>query len=337
MTKIYLIRHAEAEGNLYRIAQGHEDGKLTRRGWDQVRALSRRFTPIHIDAVYSSDLYRTRATASAIYKPKGLPLRQDPTLREANLGAWEGRPWGDISREEPENLVNFSIRTHLWRVEGGETAAQTQKRLYEAVKRIGKAHDSEAIAIVSHGFAIRMLLGKLQGYPLEKIGESPQEDNTAVSLLELEDEELRVVYRSDNSHLASLSRKRPSTLEHGMHYRQCSAEEARELCPAAADDLFSLLGFNGKEEPSGLLQMGDIGRIKTLYIRPEERCQGLGVQLIGQAAQRTLAQSGATLSLSLKKDSPAMNFFTENDFRPAGQTDDGSLILEKDLRCSSEF
>ena len=30
MTKIYLIRHAEAEGNLYRRIQGHWDGRSGR-------------------------------------------------------------------------------------------------------------------------------------------------------------------------------------------------------------------------------------------------------------------------------------------------------------------
>ena len=39
MTSIYLIRHAEAEGNLYRIAQGQKNSNLTDRGWRQVRAL----------------------------------------------------------------------------------------------------------------------------------------------------------------------------------------------------------------------------------------------------------------------------------------------------------
>ncbi|MBE6995878.1 MAG: histidine phosphatase family protein, partial [Ruminococcaceae bacterium] len=32
MTTIYLIRHAEAEGNLYRIAQGQGNSNLTDRG-----------------------------------------------------------------------------------------------------------------------------------------------------------------------------------------------------------------------------------------------------------------------------------------------------------------
>ena len=43
MTKIYLIRHAEAEGNLYRRIQGHWDGSITPLGLQQIDALAQRF------------------------------------------------------------------------------------------------------------------------------------------------------------------------------------------------------------------------------------------------------------------------------------------------------
>ena len=89
MTTIYLIRHAEAEGNLYRIAQGQANSSITDRGERQIQALARRFADIPIDAVYASDLYRTCATASAIYKPKGLPLHRRRDLREICVGVWE--------------------------------------------------------------------------------------------------------------------------------------------------------------------------------------------------------------------------------------------------------
>ena len=116
MTKIYLIRHAEAEGNLYRIAQGQHDSNLTGRGWRQVRALQKRFEGVPIDAVYSSDLYRTCATASALYKPKGLPLRRRAGLREICVGAWEQRTWGDIARQESREMDDFSYHMDRWRI-----------------------------------------------------------------------------------------------------------------------------------------------------------------------------------------------------------------------------
>ena len=46
MTKVYLIRHAEAEGNYYRRIQGHWDGGITARGHKQIAALAERMDNI---------------------------------------------------------------------------------------------------------------------------------------------------------------------------------------------------------------------------------------------------------------------------------------------------
>ena len=51
MTTIYLIRHAEAEGNLFRRAQGHWNGKVTERGKKEIDALAERRKGIQIVAV----------------------------------------------------------------------------------------------------------------------------------------------------------------------------------------------------------------------------------------------------------------------------------------------
>ena len=69
MTRIYIVRHAEAEGNLYRRIHGQYDSLVTPMGYQQIAALAERFRDIPVDAVYSSDLYRTRMTAKAIYEP----------------------------------------------------------------------------------------------------------------------------------------------------------------------------------------------------------------------------------------------------------------------------
>ena len=107
MTRIYLVRHAEAEGNLYRIVQGQGNSNLTDRGWRQVKALEQRFADIHIGKGDTSDLYRTCATASAVYKPKGLTPIRRRDLREIYVGDWEGRTWGDIARQWPEQMDHF--------------------------------------------------------------------------------------------------------------------------------------------------------------------------------------------------------------------------------------
>ena len=105
MTRLYLIRHAEAEGNLYRIAHGHYNGLITNyRGYQQIDALRERFREVDIDAVYSSDLYRTQTTARAIWLPKSLPLRLEPAFREICMGQWEDHTWHELNVKYPEDM-----------------------------------------------------------------------------------------------------------------------------------------------------------------------------------------------------------------------------------------
>ncbi len=104
MTTIYLIRHGQAEGNLYRRCHSWHNGLLTIKGREQVKALEKRFEGVHFDAVYSSDLYRAMATAGAIYRPRGLTLRVDPNLREIGAGVWEDVMWGQLLHDNRDSL-----------------------------------------------------------------------------------------------------------------------------------------------------------------------------------------------------------------------------------------
>ena len=118
MTTIYLIRHAEAEGNLYRRAHGWYNSTITDRGYRQIAALAKRFADTKFDAVYSSDRFRTMITALSIYKTHGLPLRTVRALREIDVGYWEDTPWAELERIDPEQLANFSNDSQKWHVDG---------------------------------------------------------------------------------------------------------------------------------------------------------------------------------------------------------------------------
>ena len=202
MTRIYLIRHGEAEGNIYRRAQGQYEGRITAKGLRQIDALAERFRDEPIDALYSSDLKRTLCTAGAITRYHDLPLQPDKRLRELALGAWEDVPFGDLEYRYPEQMRNFNDNPGAWRAEGAETFVHLQQRIHDAVLDLAGRHPGQTIACVSHGLAIRALVARLQGVPSEEIWRVPHGDNTAVSLLELENGALRVVYCNDASHLS---------------------------------------------------------------------------------------------------------------------------------------
>lgn len=201
MTRVYFIRHAEAEGNLHRVAQGHLDGKITQRGYQQIAALSKRFEDIHVDAVYASDLLRTRTTAEAVYVPKNLPLHTSENFREIFMGDWEGQPWQVLYDTEPEQIDAFNNHPQNWHPHGGETPYQVVERFTAKLNELVAKHDGQTIVIVSHGCALRFMLAMFEGVGIEGVGSTMHGDNTCVSLVEFTDGKTTVIFRDDNSHL----------------------------------------------------------------------------------------------------------------------------------------
>lgn len=201
MTTIYLIRHAEAEGNLYRRIHGQYNSLVTENGYRQIAALRGRFEKIPLDAMYSSDLFRTMTTAGGICKVQNLTLVTRPGLREVNMGVWEDRTWGEVARNDAEELSRFNHTSPLWHVKEGETFAALRARVSSAILEIAACHPGQTIGIVSHGTAMRNALAVFRGLSIEQSASSGHSDNTAVSMLEVENGRVHVVFENDNSHL----------------------------------------------------------------------------------------------------------------------------------------
>lgn len=203
VTKVYLIRHAEAEGNLYRRLHGWYDSLITGNGYRQIQALEERFREVKIDAVYSSDLFRTRTTAQAIYKSKGLPLNTRRALREISVGEWEDCPFADLSRTFPEQFPLFNSNDPRFSQYGCETFEEVRERVVGAILDIAKNNPGKTVAVFSHGVAIRNALALFMDVPLEQVSDKvPHGDNTAVAYLEVSNGKANVIYYNDNSHLS---------------------------------------------------------------------------------------------------------------------------------------
>ena len=201
MTRIYLIRHGEAEGNIYRRAQGRHEGLISAKGFRQIDALAERFRDEPVDALYSSDRKRTICTAGAITMYHDVPLQLEPRLCELNMGPWEDVPFGNLMYEYPQKMRDFNDDPDRWYVEGAETFVQLKARIRAIVTEIAEAHDGQTVVCCSHGLAIRSFLSDVMDIPSNEIHRIPYGDNTAVSLLEYENGDFRVVYCNDASHL----------------------------------------------------------------------------------------------------------------------------------------
>ena len=330
MTSIYLIRHAEAEGNLFRRAQGHWNGKVTDRGRRQIDALAERFRGVKIDAVYSSDLDRTVATAGALLRGRELELVTTPRLREINMGVWEGEPWGNVTYRWPEQMYLFNNEPERWFVPGCESFGEVQERMTKVILELAAKHEGGTIAAVSHGMAIKIFLMGAMGVHSGEGEPMLHGDNTAVSLLEVEDGRISVKYYNDNSHLgeglSTFAQQRwwrdtkkddPTSLRFepldpqnpgdAEFYTRCYADSwavahgssagfvPRVYLASArshsAKDRDCLMKVMYGERPVGVLELDPrrgrdegCGWISLLYLVPEFRGKGYGVQLIGCAA-----------------------------------------------------
>lgn len=264
MTKIYLIRHAEAEGNLYRRSQGQYDANISRLGQAQIAALAERFRDIPIDALWSSDLHRTMSTATAIlkYHPQ-LELQTTPALREVCMGVWEDMPWGNIDRDDHEQMELFSQNPARWSVPGSESYETVIARIKDTILALGAEYEGKTLAVVSHGFAIRALLCDHFGIPSAEFHRLPYGDNTSVALLTVENGTLGVEWYNDNSHLgdelSTFARQHWWRQKHGDAKEYFTFEP---LNPGTEGELFSRCYADTWMESHGNLE----GYVPSLYL-----------------------------------------------------------------------
>ena len=107
MTKLIIVRHCQAQGNLERFFQGRIDSDITSKGRAQIGAVTELLAAEPIDVFYTSSLKRARQTADGINVYHNMPVITDDRLAEINAGKWEGRYLTDIEKEFPEQYSNW--------------------------------------------------------------------------------------------------------------------------------------------------------------------------------------------------------------------------------------
>lgn len=216
MTKIYLVRHAEAMGNVEEFFQGRTDCEVSLRGEKQLECVAELFKNIPIEAIYSSPLKRTVATANAVNKHHNLPTVTDEGLIEINGGVWEGKPWAELPERYPTEYDLWKNRMEDFYIEGGEKMTEVFARMKKTVDKIAAENDGKTIAVVSHGCALRNFLCYAMGRPISSLKDVGWSDNTAVSLVEYESGAPKIIFKNSNEHLpaelSTLSRSKWSRL-----------------------------------------------------------------------------------------------------------------------------
>ncbi len=171
MTDLILIRHGETDWNVEERWQGQADVPLNERGRAQAIQLAQELKDVPINAIYSSDLIRAFETAQELSKKTALPIQIDRRLREIHQGDWQGMRVSDIQARYADHFERRLRDPLNIAPPGGETVAQVRTRVMEAVHEIVSRHPFETVAIVSHGFALAVVLAEYQKLPIADVWE----------------------------------------------------------------------------------------------------------------------------------------------------------------------
>ena len=200
MLRIFLIRHGETEWNRQNRLQGHSDMHLSPEGFHQASMLAEHAPFHHVDAIYSSDLTRALSTAEVLAKKFNLKVKKMPALREMNYGDWEGRYISDLVKESPKEFGKFFTDPERCHPPHGETFLECQARVMIGIREIIANHENQRVIAVSHGAAIRLILGAALDVPIHKMWAIAQ-FNMALNVLRVDDGDFTVELMNSTQHL----------------------------------------------------------------------------------------------------------------------------------------
>lgn len=204
-TKLILVRHGEAVGNITKVFHGFTNSELTENGRAQAQRAAERLKTEPIDRICSSDLKRAYETALAVAKPHGLEVEIDERLREINGGLWENVPFADLEQLYPESFYHWSKEPYATRLPEGESMTEFYQRITNAVCDWVQRCTGQTLCMVTHGTAIRLLCCFAQNMPLKSLNDITWCDNAAITVITHDAEGFHLRIAGDNSHLADIS------------------------------------------------------------------------------------------------------------------------------------
>lgn len=205
--RLILVRHGETTDNVRGIAQGWSDSELSPRGRKQIDLLATRVSSMGPQGLWSSTLPRAIRTAEAIGAQLGLEPSFLDDLREMHCGEWEGIPFLDVRKNQPDIYRRWAASPHE-PCPGGESYHDVQVRMVRALERVDASTDgsSSTVVLVSHGTAIRVLATALLNVPLE-VARSFAQDNAALNVFEYRNPRWILRTWNDTTHCNGLERE----------------------------------------------------------------------------------------------------------------------------------
>lgn len=160
--RLVLFRHPELAPEDSALAVGAGAARLGRRGQQAIVAWLKLLERVDVHAVFAPDRPQCLDPAEAVAVAKGLTVRTDERLRDQELGAWQGRSWDQLARDDPDRMRDFFQDFGEVRAPDGESLGEAVERFLEWWQDVrGELLGRTAVVVTSGamltGFAAAML------------------------------------------------------------------------------------------------------------------------------------------------------------------------------------
>lgn len=118
-------------------------------------------------SLIASPMTRAQQTAEAISHALHLPVQTDPRLREIEFGAWHELSLDEVEARWPGQFRRM-YREGTFAPPGGESYADTAKRVGSVVNELAQTALGQTVVIVGHAAMIRAIVGPLLGIPVSR-------------------------------------------------------------------------------------------------------------------------------------------------------------------------
>ena len=157
--------HSTSVDNERGIATGWLPGELSETGRANARALGERRRDDGVAAVFTSDLRRAVETAEIAFGSSGIPVFEDPRLRECD--------YGDLNGMRLEQL----LAERAYRIDapypGGESYRDVVERVRGFLDDLARDRDGQRVVVIGHSATRWALDHLLTGTPLDELVDAP--------------------------------------------------------------------------------------------------------------------------------------------------------------------